>query len=251
MVFVESTIRFRWCAFDACGGPPGARADPTIALFAGGGLESGEKITDRSEREIVDWLVRTPQARELILEELRLPANTYAQTGVTDPLIEKIRWQPPGDIDLIFIPDPRRAIAVQVKRFPVIAETTYKDRTPGRLLGDITKLVEQANGSREIGFRENYALVLVECYGPERAEYNFISRGSSHGVFRRIYHMTKDQPIHGDVGLIFVEIAQPTRSSVDRAGIVAVSVDKPAIPLDQPPEITARVRQLVAHKPSM
>ena len=84
-----------------------------------------------------------------------------------------------------------------------------------------------------------------------RAEYNFISRGPSPGVFRRIYHITKDQPIHNDVGLIFVEITQPTRSNVDQSGMVAVCMDKPAIPLDQSPGITARVRQLIAHRPSM
>ena len=251
MLFVKSTIQFRWRAFDTYSAPPGARVDPRNAFFAGNGPVSDQKITNRSEREIVGWLTDTRPARELLLEELRLPADTYAQASITDPLIEKDRRQPPGDIDLIFVPDARRAIAIQVKRMRVIAETTHKDRTPGRQLGNITRLVEQANGSRAIGFCENYALVLIECYGPERAEYNFISRGPSPGVFRRIYHITKDQPIHNDVGLIFVEITQPTRSNVDQSGMVAVCMDKPAIPLDQSPGITARVRQLIAHRPSM
>jgi len=248
---VESTIQFRWLAFDTHSALPGASVHSRIPLLTGDGPKSDEKVTDQSEEEIVHWLVGTRQARGLLLEGLRLPAHTYTQTGIIDPLIEKHRRQPPGDIDLIFVPDAGRAIAIQVKRLRVIAETTHRDRTPGRLLGNITSLVEQANGSRDIGFCENYALVLVECYGPERAEYNFISRASSPGVFRRLYHITRDQPIHSDVGLILVEITQPTRSSFDRAGTVAVCVDKPSIPLDQAPEITARVRQLVAHRPSM
>jgi len=112
-------------------------------------------------------------------------------------------------------------------------------------------LVEQANSSsREIGFRENYALVLVECYGVGRSEHKFLARGSSPAVFRRIYHMTRDQPLHPDVGLIFVEITQPTRTGVDRGGMVAVCADKRATPLDQAPGMTARVRRLVAHKTS-
>ena len=251
MVSVKSSIQFRFCAFDTYYAPPGSSLPPSVSLFTDDGPESAQKITDQGEREIVDWLVEMRQARELLLEELRLPANTYARTGVTDPLIEKDRRTPPGDIDLIFVPDPRRAIAIQVKRLRVIAETTHRDSTPGRQLGNITKLVEQANGSRDIGFCENYALVLVECYGPERADYNFLARGSSPGVFRRIYHLTKDQPLHCDVGLIFVEITQPTRSSHARTGMVAVSVDRSATPLDQSPDITARVRQLVALKRSM
>jgi hypothetical protein len=247
---LTSTIQFRWRAFDTYSAPPGARLDQRIGFFDGSGPESDEKITDRAEGQIVDWLVAFPPARELLLEELGITANTYIQTGVIEPLIERNRRKPPGDIDLIMVPEPRRAIAIQVKRIRVLAETTHRDSTPGRNLGNITKLIEQANGSREIGFCANYALVLVECYGAERSDYNFIARGSSPGVFRRIYHMTKDQPLHPDVGLIFVEIIQPTRTSVDRAGMVAVCVDKPAVPLDQPADLTARIRQLMASRPS-
>jgi len=71
---------------------------------------------------------------------------------------------------MIFVPDECHAIAIQVKRIHVIAETTHKDSLPGRQLGNIGRLLEQANGSREIGFCRTYALVLVECYGPKRAE---------------------------------------------------------------------------------
>jgi len=63
--------------------------------------------------------------------------------------------------------------------------------------------------------------------------------------------MTKDQPLHPDVGLIFVEITQPTRTSVDRAGMVAVCMDKPAVALDQPADLTMRIRQLFAGTPSL
>lgn len=198
----------------------------------------------------MDWLVAFSLARDLLIEEFGLPHNTYVQTNVIEPLLERDRRKPPCDIDLIIIPEPSRAIAIQVKRIRVVAETTHRDSTPGRQLGNISKLIEQANGSREIGFCANYALVLVECYGPARAEYNFIARGASPGVFRRIYHLTKDQPLHPDVGLIFVEVVQPTPTSIDRAGMVAVCIDKPAVGLDQMPDLTARVRQFITRSPS-
>jgi hypothetical protein len=247
---VTSTIRFRWRAFDTFSAPAGATIGPTIPFFDGSGPDSDERVTDRGEGQIVDWLVGMRPARELLLEALGLPAGTYVQTGIVEPLIGRNRRISPGDIDLIFVPDPRHAISIQVKRVRVVAETTHRDSTPGRQLGNITHLVEQANGSREIGFCENYAMVLIECYGVQRSDYNFLARGSSPGVFRRIYHMTWDQPIHPDVGLIFFEITQPTRSSVDRSGMLAVCVDKRATQLDQPPEITGRVRQLVARRAS-
>ena len=96
----------------------------------------------------MDWLVAFSPARDLLLEEFGLPPNTYMQTNVIEPLLERDRRRPPGDIDLIIIPAPNRAIAIQVKRVRVVAETTHRDSTPGRQLGNITKLIEQANGSR-------------------------------------------------------------------------------------------------------
>jgi hypothetical protein len=231
---LTSTIQFRFRAFDTFSAPPGATLDSPIRLFGGSGPESTEKVTDRTEGQIADWLVASPPACELLLEELGLGVNTFVQTSVIEPLIERHRRKPPGDIDLILVPEPHRAIAIQIRRIRVLAETTHRDSTPGRQLGNVTKLIEQASGSREIGVCANYALVLVECYGPARSEHNFIARGSSAGVFRRIYHLTKDQPLHSDVGLIFVEIIQPTRTSVDRAAVVAICMDKPAIELVSP-----------------
>lgn len=248
---MTSTIQFRSRAFCTFRSLPGSCLGPIIRLFDDASPKSDERVTDRSEKEIVDWFIGMRPAREILLDELGLPADTYIQTNVAEPLLERNRREPPGDIDLILVPDPRQAIAIQVKRIRVLADTTHRDRTPGRQLGNVTRLVEQANGSRKIGFCANYALVLIECDGTQRSEYNFLLRDTSPDVFRRIYHLAKDQPIHPDVGLIFVEITQPTNASVDYAAVVAVCEDKRATRLDQPPELSARVRGLLAHKPSM
>jgi len=61
------------------------------------------------------------------------------QTSVIEPLIGRNRKKLPGDIDLILVPEPHRAIAIQVKRIRVMAQTTHRDSTPGRQLGNITK----------------------------------------------------------------------------------------------------------------
>ena len=242
-------MRFR--AFDTFRARAGEQVAPSITFFDGSGPQSDDRVTARHEKEIVDWLVRTPDARELLIQELGLPADTYVQTGIVEPLLEPNRRQPPGDIDLIFVPDALRAISVQVKRFHVVAETRCKDRVPGRQLGNIAKLIEQANGSRKLGFAENYALVLIECFGPARDEHNFLARGVSPDVIRRIYQITNDQPIHPDVGVIFLEVTQPTRSSVDWAGMVSVGIDKRATQQQQSPGLTASVRKLIACRPSM
>jgi hypothetical protein len=237
--------------YDTFSAPPGAVLEKA-RLFAGEGPASDEIVSNTQEMDIVKWLLHNPIPRELLLEELGLPIGTYAQAGIIEPLLERNRTAPPGDLDLLLVPDVANAISVQVKRIPIIAESTEKDRTAGKgRLGNITRLVKQANGSRDIGFHLNYGMIVTEVYGVERSDYSFAFRGSSPGMFQRVYHMTWDQSIHDEVGVIFVEIVQPTRTCVDRAGVVAVCVDRRAKPLTQPASLTARVRQLKANMPSI
>jgi hypothetical protein len=78
---VTTSIQFRWRAFDTYSAPPGARVDPVIVFFDGSGPTADEKVTDRSERQIVDWLVGLQPARELLLEELELPPGIVERGG--------------------------------------------------------------------------------------------------------------------------------------------------------------------------
>jgi hypothetical protein len=85
----------------------------------------------------------------------------------------------------------------------------------------------------------------------ERSEFNFLARTTTEGQFNRIYHRALDSPLHSDVGLIFIEISQPTGASIDNAGFIAISVDKRAKPLEQPVALNARVRQLTQQMRSL
>jgi hypothetical protein len=70
----------------------------------------------------------------------------------------------------------------------VEAISTYRDRVSHRQLGNLTEVVEQANGSREIGFHLNYAMVVIQIDGMERSEFNFLARNTTDAQFNRIYH---------------------------------------------------------------
>ncbi len=249
---MDSTLNFRCRAFDTRHFPPEIRLDAPATFFDGSGPESIEKVTGWSECRIVDWLVAERSARGLLLEELGLPVDTYIQTNVRRPLIERNRSNPPGDIDLVLVPHPRRAIAIQVKRVRVIADTMDSDITLGDYEGDIARLIQQANGSVEIGFHADYAMVLVECCGVRRSENNFLFRNATQDVFRkRVYHVTKCQPIHPNVGIIFFEVTQPTKAGHGEAGMVSVCEDKRAARREQKTELTERVYRLMQYKPSI
>jgi hypothetical protein len=143
--------------------------------------------------------------------------------------------------------DPEQSISIQAKRVKVEAMDTLRDKVSNRHLGSLKDLIDQANASQNLGFHLNYALVIIQVDGIARSEVNALRRGITTGSLTRIYNQIIDSPLHPDVGVIYVEISQPTPVSVDRAAMVAVCVDKHAVSLDQPRRLTARVRQLMTN----
>ncbi len=237
-------VQFNWRAYDTIRYP--LPAGP-ISLFTDEAPYCPDRVTAKGEAEILTWLLGTPPARDLLFTNLDLPAATYAQTSITEPILDRRPRRKPGDLDMVLVPhpsDPSRAISIQAKRVKVQAISTYRDDVSNRHLGNLTDLIEQANGSRELGFHLNYAMVVVEIDGMQRSGFNFLARTTTEGQFNRIYHRAWDSPLHEDVGLIFVEISQPTGADIDTTGFIAISVDKRARPLEQPSYLTTKVRHL-------
>jgi len=94
----------------------------------------------------------------------------------------------------------------------------------------LDELVEQANGMRDLGFHLNYMMLVIQVDGVARDLYNFASRRSTDERFRTIYHATWNTPIHDDVGVILVEISQPTALTFRDAGVVCVCIESPRSP---------------------
>lgn len=243
-------VQFNWRAYDTIRYPL-----PTgpISLFTDEAPYCADRVTAKAEAEILNWLLETPPARDVLFTNLDVPAATYAQTSIIEPILDRRPRLKPGDLDMLLVPqpgDPSRVISIQAKRVKVEAISTYRDDVSNRHVGNLTAVVEQANGSRELGFHLSYAMIVVQIDGMERSESNFLERTTTEGQFNRIYHRLWDSPLHPDVGVIFIEISQPTGASIDKLGFIAISVDKRAKPLDQPVSLTARVRQLIQERDS-
>lgn len=244
-------MKFNWRAYDTIRYPL-----PTgpVALFTDQVPYSTDRVTAKAEAEILNWLLQTSPARDLLFTSLNLPAATYAQTSIIDPILHSRPARKPGDLDMLLVPqqgDPSRVISIQAKRVKVQAIGRSRDDVSNRHVGNLTDVVQQANGSRELGFHLNYAMVVVQIDGIERSEFNFLARTTTERQFNRIYHRVWDSPLHSDVGVIFIEISQPTGASIDNSGFIAISVDKRAKPLDQPLALNARVRQLMQQRHSL
>src|SRR5205085_790051 len=147
----------------------------------------------------------------------------------------------PGDIDLLICDGrrPHQTIAIQCKRVKIRSNQRMNK------LGNITDAVLQANRQREMGFHRNYLAVLVITDGRSRTENNVVFRGPTAETFGRIYDFTHNQSLHSDVGLIFIELTQPTGKNFREMYDVGICLDKEARPLSQSAALTNRIRELM------
>jgi hypothetical protein len=116
-------------------------------------------------------------------------------------------------------------------------------------LPELTKGVKQANFQRNnLGFHRNYLLIVMEAYGRKRSDSTTLFRGPNQETLKAVYEFPMRESLHEDVGVIFVEIAQPTGKSFSDMVVVGVCVDQETARLDQPPGLTNRIRQLMNQK---
>ena len=215
-----------------------------------------ESAIERDEKRIVKWLFhQEPSARQLILQELGMPINAFVASEVTEPFTQSNKK--PGDIDaLICAPDrPNHAMAIECKKVSVVALNTRQDVV--HKVEKIGKGVSQANALRELGFYETYLAVVTVVDGRARVGYNALSRGigdsthdthlgaHTHKTLKRIYEFPRREDLHDDIGIVFVEVIQPTGKSIDEKFGVCVCVDKRATLQGQSDRRTNQVREYV------
>lgn len=92
-----------------------------------------------------------------------------------------------------------------------------------------------------MGFHRSYLMVVVQSDGRTRSEMSQMFRGAKDATFRLIYDFPQRESLSDDVGVVFVEIVQPTSRAIGEMAYVGVCVDKQARPRDQSNSLTVRV----------
>jgi hypothetical protein len=105
--------------------------------------------------------------------------------------------------------------------------------------------VIQANALHNLGFHRTYLLILVVIDGRNKTDYNVLCRGLSNITFERVYDFPLRDKLNEDVGVIFIEISQPTGKSIDSMARVGICIDKEAKRLEQPLNLTNRIDRLL------
>lgn len=218
------------------------RAGESFRLFTvedDGDIE--DKVTDQSEEQILQWLMSS-SGGNLLLDKLQLSCHALRAFSVRKPVVENPNH---SDIDLILCePDlPQFSIGIQCKRVKI--ESLNEKEDDVNKLPDVKKAVVQTNKQREnLGFHRNYLLIISQIFGRKFTKENAIFRKARPETRHKIYEFPQRESLHEDVGIIFVEIGQPTGKSFRTQVNICLRVDKEASRLDQSPNLTNRIKEL-------
>jgi hypothetical protein len=196
-----------------------------------------------------------PEPRKLILQGLRLPATAFYCPEVVSPFYAPSE----GDLDLVLCPplSPHEALALECKRVKVVSVNADQDK--------ITKLqgigggVCQANRlyNGRHAFFQTYLVIITEVEASGQDERNIPSRGlRSHTTpqrggdtmtttFKQIVEFPGRAELLDDIGIVHIEVVQPSRLSVYTQASVAVCVFRHAKPRDQRNDVTKRIREIM------
>ncbi len=200
-----------------------------------------DKITDESEEQILKWLMSS-NGGQLLLDKLYLSRNTFFQFSVRNPVVENPKH---SDVDLILCePEfPQFSVGIQCKRVKIESLNERQDEV--NKLPDIKKAVVQVNKQREnLGFHRNYLLIISQIFGRNFINENAIARKARPETRRRIYEFPQRESLHEDVGIIFIEIGQPTGKSFRKQVNICLRIDKEANKIDQLPSLTNRIKEV-------
>jgi len=203
-------------------------------------------ITDLPETELIHLLMANDGFRSFIFRTLGMSPTAFYKIRVTKPIIDN-PYKKPGDVDLLICDrnNPSQAIAFEGKRIKV--ETIdEQDEIIRKLDGkNIVEGVKQARGLRDYGFYNTYLTLLVETDGRNRTKYNEFSRHSNEITLGKLYDFPYRDKLYQEIGIIIIEIVQPTRKHYSEISQVNVGIVKEAKPLQQPVELTNKIRFLL------
>jgi hypothetical protein len=181
--------------------------------------------------------------RELIGQHLGLPDRGRHFFSVTRPVIPP-RCSKPGDVDWLCVDpeQPHPAMAAECKRVKVVALRDGSDHVNKIVsLGDGTK----ANSLASLGFHRTFLVVLIVVDERARTEHNVVSRGMAETTFHRIYDFPQRDSLNAEVGVVYIEVVQPSLRSVNIMAQIGVCVDQQAKPREQATELTNLIRDLL------
>ena len=211
-------------------------------------------VTEIPEKEIVRWLMLFEPARRLLFGELGFPPWAFYQPEVVEPFYSAGK----GDLDLVVCHRraPHEAVALECKRVKVaVIDPEHHDLNK---LQDTQDGVGQANRlHNKFGFFQTYLAVITAVEASRQEGTNIPCRGIDAAAspdygdtktFKRIVEFPGREDLNSDIGIVFVEVVQPSGISINERVTIRVCVHHPAQGRTQSDSVTNRVEILLRER---
>lgn len=207
--------------------------------------DNESSVVENTEDQILRWIISHRRLGRFLVEQFFADTTGIrAYLGIKEPFV--VANQKPGDIDLLLIHPsmPDRSIAFEVKRVKAVAVNNELSKINGT--EKIRKGVIQVNKYQSLGFHQTYLMLIVLNDGRAKTSPNVALRSANTVDVQRIYSIPWNEPMHEDVGIVFVDLNQFTGRAIAQTGSMGVCVDKRAAFLEQTSEFTKRVDGLLS-----
>jgi len=220
-------------------------------------IDGSTRVTEFEEKAIVRWLMLCPASRHIVFDELGLPPAAFYGMEIVRPFYASGE----GDIDLILCPrgSPNRAVALECKRVKVEIVNAGQDKI-NKLQG-VAEGVRQANKlyKGRLAFFQTYLAIITEVAAPAQEGEDIPMRGlrphstpqrgdTKSTTFRQIVEFPGRDDLDDEVGIVFIEVVQPSRLTIDSQATVRVCVYRRAEKRDQMDTVTNRTIELLDHQ---
>jgi len=212
---------------------------------------SPNRVTSLDEKALVRWLMGCKPAKALIFQKLGRESSAFDAAELVEPFYDHGE----GEIDLLLCDrlDPGAAVALECKRIKVEGVDAKNDHM--NKLPDTVLAVQQANKLYEkCGFRETYLALLVAIDSYKQLDSNIPCRGlrpnSTHDfgetkTQRAILNFPGREDLNTKIGIIFIEVVQPSGKPLDEMATVRVLIFHPATPRFQRARATSQMTSLI------
>jgi len=225
-------------------------------------MDGSTRVTEFDEKQIVRWLMLCRNSRDLILEALHLPPAAFYCPEVVSPFYAPGE----GDLDLILCPplSPDEAVVLECKRVKV--ESVNSDQDKMNKLQRVGSGVCQTKRLYNLhAFSETYLAIIteVDATSQDQDVSNVLFRGvRSHSTpqegdtktttFKQIVEFPGRSELYSGhydhIGIIHIEIVQPSRLSIDKRATVAVCTFRRAKQREQHRSVTQNIREIMQNE---
>ena len=214
-----------------------------ISLFMDQEEMSDNRITAHGESDLVSWILSNEVRRQHLFSKIS-HAPGRSQDGIQDRYFQLSKTPKGGDLDLVVLEGdrPSQGVCVEFKKVKIRLDSNGVEKVNG--LDKLDKLIAQGNARQSQGFWKSYicGIAVIDKHKAEAA--NIFSRGPESQEIQKFYNLDRLAGIHADVGVLLLELTQPTGKPHDELFGLGICKVKEAGILEQPARLTEDLQAL-------